>query len=296
MNLSLGWLGAGKMGEAMIERLLDAKIGVSVWNRTPEKCEALVQRGATLASTPAQAASAELVFSMVLDDTALRDLYEREDGVLSGSAKVWVDCSSVSPDAALLAAQAAAARGVAFVSAPVSGNPSVVRSGRLIFAVSGPQAAIESARPVFDAIGRAVHIVGETNQASVVKICTNALLGVLMETLSEVAVLGEKNGVLRKDLLSFINDSAVGSPFSAYKTDALVKLDFTPTFTSEGQRKDLHLALSLAEARGASMPVVESTSAQFDRLASSELGQGKDIASAIAQVAHDSQIVLKPEN
>ena len=296
MNLSVGWIGAGKMGEAMIERLLDGGVAVSVWNRTPEKCAALIERGATAASTPGEAASQQVVFSIVLDDTALKDLYEREDGVLSGSATVWVDCSSVSPSAAKAASEAAAAKGVQFVSAPVSGNPGVVRAGRLIFAVSGPEAGIDAARPFFGVIGRAVHVVGESNQASVVKICTNALLGVLMETLSEVAILGEKSGVKRQDLLNFINDSAVGSPFSAYKTAALVDLDFTPTFTSEAQRKDLRLALSLAENAGASMPLVAATEVEFDRLVISGVGAGLDIASAIAQVALDSEIEISPEN
>lgn len=296
MNLSVGWIGAGKMGEAMIERLLDGGVAVSVWNRTPEKCEALIERGATAASTPGEAASQQVVFSIVLDDTALKDLYEREDGVLSGSATVWVDCSSVSPSAARAASEVAAAKGVKFVSAPVSGNPGVVRAGRLIFAVSGPEAGIEAASPFFDVIGRAVHVVGDSNQASVVKICTNALLGVLMETLSEVAILGEKSGVKRQDLLNFINDSAVGSPFSAYKTAALVDLDFTPTFTSEAQRKDLRLALSLAENAGASMPLVAATEVEFDRLVVSGVGAGLDIASAIAQVALDSEIEISPEN
>ncbi|MDH6254766.1 NAD(P)-dependent oxidoreductase [Aurantimicrobium minutum] len=296
MNLSIGWIGAGKMGEAMIERLLDGGVSVSVWNRTPEKCAALIERGATAAATPAVAAAENVVFSIVLDDSALRDLYEREDGVLSGSATVWVDCSSVSPGAAKAAAEAAAAKGVKFVSAPVSGNPGVVRAGRLIFAVSGPPAAIDSARPYFDVIGRAVHVVGDSNQASVVKICTNALLGVLMETLSEVAILGEKSGVKREALLNFINDSAVGSPFSTYKTAALVNLDFTPTFTSEAQRKDLRLALSLADEAGASMPLVFATEKEFDRLVTSGVGAGLDIASAIAQVALDSEIEITPEN
>lgn len=296
MNLSVGWIGAGKMGEAMIERLLDGGIAVSVWNRTPEKCAALIERGAIAAATPAVAAAQNVVFSIVLDDTALRDLYEREDGVLSGSATVWVDCSSVSPGAAKAAAEAAAARGVKFVSAPVSGNPGVVRAGRLIFAVSGPDAAIDSARPFFDVIGRAVHVVGDSNQASVVKICTNALLGVLMETLSEVAILGEKSGVKREALLNFINDSAVGSPFSTYKTAALVNLDFTPTFTSEAQRKDLRLALSLAAEAGASMPLVSATENEFDRLVTSGVGAGLDIASVIAQVALDSGIDITSEH
>lgn len=295
MNLSVGWIGAGKMGEAMVERLLDANIDVAVWNRTAEKCAALIEKGATQAASPAEAAAHDVVFSIVLDDKALKDLYEGPDGVLSGEAKVWVDSSSVSPSAALAAAEAAAAKGVQFVTAPVSGNPAVVRAGRMIYAVSGPTEAIEAARPFFDAIGRAVHVVGDSVEAPVVKTCTNALLGVLMETLAEVAVLGEKNGVRREALLNFINDSAVGSPFSTYKTPPLVKLDFTPTFTPAAQVKDLRLALSLAKDSGAALPLVSATESEFDRLVSAGGAEAVDIAYIITQIARDSSFELHAE-
>ena len=178
----------------------------------------------------------------------------------------------------------------------MSGNPAVVRAGKVIFAASGPSSAVELARPFFDAIGRAVHVVGESSQASVVKLCTNALLGVIIETLSEVAILGEKCGVKREDLLTFINDSVVGSPFSAYKTPALVELDFTPTFTTEGQLKDLRLALALAEQVSASTPLVHATEGEFDRLVASGLGAGLDIASVLKQVALDSELEITPEH
>jgi 3-hydroxyisobutyrate dehydrogenase-like beta-hydroxyacid dehydrogenase len=231
----------------------------------------------------------------VLDDKALESLHSSETGVLAGSAKVWVDCSSVSPEAAKRAAEAAAAKGVQFINAPVSGNPTVVRNGKLIFAVSGDAAGIESARPFFDAIGRAVHVVGDAQQASVVKIATNALLGVLMETLSEVTVLGESAGVKRSALLSFINDSAVGSPFSNYKTPALVKLDMTPTFTNEASTKDLSLALSLAERGGVSLPLVGAARERYAKLVESGVGSGLDIAATILQVALESNITLESE-
>jgi 3-hydroxyisobutyrate dehydrogenase len=291
----VGWVGIGKMGEAMVERLLEAGITISIWNRTPEKCTDLVSKGATLVGNPSEAATAEVVFSMVLDDKALEDLYSREDGILEGSAKVWVDCSSISPAAASKAAAAAQTRGVKFVNAPVSGNPSVVRAGRLIFAASGDSAAIETARPYLDAIGRAVHNVGEANQASVVKISTNALLGVLMETLSEVTVLAEAAGVKRAALLQFINDSAVGSPFSSYKTPALVALDTKPTFTNEASVKDLKLALSLGSENGVSLPLVDAARERYEKLVQSGLGSGLDIVATILQVAEESKFKLGNE-
>jgi 3-hydroxyisobutyrate dehydrogenase len=292
---SVGWIGIGKMGEAMAERLILAGYSLDVWNRTPEKCAGLVDRGAAIVASPAAAAAHEVVFSMVLDDKALTELYERQDGVLGGQAKVWVDCSSISPEAAAKAAEAAALAGAAFINAPVSGNPSVVRAGRLIFAVSGSDDAIEVARPYLDSIGRAVHVVGSTNQASVVKICTNALLGVLMETLSEVTVLAEASGVKRAAILDFINDSAVGSPFSTYKTPALVALDTSPTFTNEASVKDLKLALSLGETRGVNLPLVEVARSRYEKLVESGLGAGLDIVATLLQVAADSNFKLGTE-
>lgn len=292
----VGWIGIGKMGEAMVERLLQTGVSVRVWNRTAEKCEGLVAKGAQLAETPSHAASSDVVFSMLLDDRALEELYTRSDGVLAGNAKVWVDCSSISPEAAQKAAAAAAERGVAFINAPVSGNPGVVRAGRLIFAVSGDANAIEIARPYLESIGRAVHVVGTSSQAAVVKICTNALLGVLMETLSEVTVLAEAAGVKRADILTFINDSAVGSPFSAYKTPALVALDTTPTFTNEASVKDLKLALSLGKESGVVLPLVDLSRQRYEKLVESGLGAGKDIVATILQVAQESSISLGTEN
>ena len=295
MNSTVGWVGVGKMGEAMIERLLDAGIAVEMWNRTPEKCAALVERGGVVVGSPAEAAANEVVFSMMLDDKALLDMSTRADGILAGTAKVWVDCSSVSPGVATEVAEAAAARGIAFVNAPVSGNPGSVRSGNLIFAASGDSSAVETARPYFEAIGRAVHNVGQAQQAAVVKICTNAVLSVVLDGLAEVLVLAEKSGVKRGDLLTFINDSAIGSPFTKYKTAALVGLDMTQTFAPDAQRKDLRLALSLAEETGTSMPIVRQTEAEVNRLVESGVGEGKDFAAMLLQVAADSSLTLGNE-
>jgi 3-hydroxyisobutyrate dehydrogenase len=295
MTVTVGWVGVGRMGEAMVERLLAADIGVAVWNRTPAKCAPLVEKGARLAVSPADAAAEHVVFSMVLDDKALKDLWSAEDGILNGHARVWVDCSTVSPEAATEAAQAARERGVTMISAPVSGNPGVVRAGNLLFAVSGPAEAIADASPFFTAIGRGHHVVGDAQQASVVKLCTNALLAVVMQTISEVAVLGEKSGVTRGALMEFINDSAIGSPFSGYKTPALVDLDFSPTFAVEAQLKDLRLIHSLAERVGAVMPSVTETEKQFARLVETEIGSGLDILSTLLLVAQDSNLDIQPE-
>ncbi len=293
-STGVGWIGAGRMGVAMATRLLDAGHDVRVWNRTPGRCGELTDRGAQEVGSVADLSDREVVFSMVTDDAALDDVAER----LLGSPqapRIWVDCSTVSTRASARARARADERSVAYVCAPVSGNPGVVRAGNLIFAVSGPADAQQRLGPLFEAMGRGAHDVGEADEARVVKLCTNLLIAVLAETLSEAVVLGESAGVSRTRLLEFVNDSAVGSPFTRYKSQPLIELDFTPTFTPEGQRKDLLLALALGREAGVSLPVAAATEVAFTRLIGSGLGDGKDFIALVLQLARDAGRTLQPE-
>jgi 3-hydroxyisobutyrate dehydrogenase len=294
---AVSWLGVGRMGEAMAERLLAAGVQVQAWNRTPDKLAGVLARGASQLAAPALS-DAPVAFSMVLHDEALDALWQAEDGVLSGTRPpdIWVDCSTVSPAASERAAAAAAVCGTAFVSAPVSGNPGVVRSGNLIFAVSGPPAAVGQVIPLLEVIGRAAHVVGTGQEARLVKLCTNLVLAVLTQALAEALVLGESHGVRRKPLMEFINDSAVGSPFTRYKTGALVALDLDPAFTPEGQRKDLRLALQLGAEHEVALPITSATDVAFTRLIASGLGEGRDFASLILLAARDAGIEIAPES
>lgn len=296
----VAFIGLGRMGSVMAARLLAAGTSLSVWNRTAARCDFLVARGATRLEALRDAAAADVVFSMVLDDDALVALHDPRTGILSGmgdtsSLKVWIDGSTVSPRAATAAAKAAAEAEVAYVSAPVSGNPGVVESGNAIFALSGDAAGLGVAEELCLRMGRAVHRVGSRAEANVVKLCTNALLGVTMQSLAEIAVLADSGGVARSALLGFVNDSAIGSAFSRYKTQPLVELDFPVAFTPEGQRKDIRLALDLAREAEVPMPVLTETEVAYSRLVGSGLGEGKDFASLILAVARDAGVSLSPE-
>jgi 3-hydroxyisobutyrate dehydrogenase len=290
----IAWIGLGRMGAAMAARLLDSAPDVAVWNRTAEKCDPLVEMGAERLPSVQDAANYDVVFSMVLDDAALLDVAE---ALLEGGTKlrVWIDGSTVSPAAAARASASAAAAGVAYVSAPVSGNPGVVANGKAIFAISGSPEGLDIAERVCLAIGRRVFRVGEGVEANVVKLCTNALLAVTMQSLAEIAVLADGAGVKRSALMEFINDSAVGSPFTAYKTGNITSLEFPPTFTPEGQRKDIRLAIDLAHELDVPMPVLNTTEVAFSRLVSGGLGQGRDFAALILEVARDAGRELQPE-
>lgn len=296
-DASVAFVGLGRMGAAMVGRLLDAGIPLAVYNRTASKADPFVEQGATRLDRLTDAAGYDLVFTMVTDDAALDALHDPAEGLLSaGTAPaVWIDGSTVSVEAAQRAAAAAHAAGAAYVSAPISGNPPTVAAGNAIFCISGDEAAQDVTEELLGHIGRAVWRAGDAAQANVVKLCVNALLAVTMQSVAEIAVLADRAGVSRAALMAFLNDSAVGSPFTRYKTANVVELEFPPTFTPEGQRKDVRLALDLSHELEVPMPVLNTTEVAFSRLVSGGLGEGRDFAALILEVARDAGYELTAE-
>jgi 3-hydroxyisobutyrate dehydrogenase-like beta-hydroxyacid dehydrogenase len=297
MSETIGWIGTGRMGSAMVRQLLAAGRQVSVWNRTAAKADALVAEGATRLDKITDAATCDVVFSMVSDDKAL-DALHADGGLLSGTArpKVWIDGSTVSPGTADRAAASAKSHGVAYVSAPISGNPVAVAHKNAIFAISGDDdGALDIAAGVVGDIGRAVYRVGRGSAANVAKLGVNAMLVISAQALSEVTVFAQQGGLSRAAFLEFLNDGAMGSTFTRSKFDAITKLDFTPTFTADLQRKDARLALELAKEHEMPMPILSAAEVAFSRLIGSGLGEGKDYIALILQVARDAGIELHPE-
>jgi 3-hydroxyisobutyrate dehydrogenase-like beta-hydroxyacid dehydrogenase len=243
------------MGAAVAERLLDAGYPLTVYNRTRRKAEPLAGRGATVADSAAVLAEgADVVLTSLSDDDAL----EAVAGEVVAAARegaTLVDMSTVSPAASARVAVAAEAASVEYVRAPVSGNPSVVRAGTLSFVVSGPRAALERVEHVIRAIGPTVHYVGEGEQARVVKLALNLMIAGLAQLMSEALVLGETAGVSRAALLEVMGSSAAGAPFVRYKTEPLLRDDYTATFTMALMEKDLDLVLDVADAAGLDLPV-----------------------------------------
>jgi 3-hydroxyisobutyrate dehydrogenase-like beta-hydroxyacid dehydrogenase len=294
---SIGWIGAGRMGYAMIERLLDAGHDVSVYNRTRSKAEPLAQRGAKLVDTPAQLADRDVVFIMVAASEDLEAVTIGEDGLLTAdsSPQIIVDSSTVSATVSEKIRGLAAERGTALLAAPVSGNPKVVRSGKLTLAVSGPKEAFDRAEPLLKPLGRGVTYVGEGEVARLVKICHNVFLGVVAQSLAEITVLAEQGGASRHAFLEFLNNSVMGSTFTRYKSPAFVNLDFTPTFTNILLRKDFDLGLEAAREHGVPMPVA----ALAAELVSSAVGAGhttEDFATLLLEQARRSGVELVSEN
>jgi 3-hydroxyisobutyrate dehydrogenase-like beta-hydroxyacid dehydrogenase len=284
-ELSVGWVGMGRMGEAMCQRLIAAGLPVRVWNRTPEKAQAVVDEGAALVEHASDLASCDVVFSMLAHGRALDEVMNGVGGLLTAESGpgILVECSTISvEESATLRAQAGE-KGTEFLAAPVSCNPSVVTVGRMMFAVSGPEDSFDRVRELLEHIGSATYV-GENELARNVKIAHNLYLAVVTQALAEVTILCERLGVTRESFLDFLNRSVLGSVFSGYKTPALVNLDFHPTFTTRLLTKELELGLAAARESGVTLPTVALT----HQLVQGLIGNGRgddDFAALIVQQA-----------
>jgi 3-hydroxyisobutyrate dehydrogenase-like beta-hydroxyacid dehydrogenase len=293
----IGWIGTGRMGHAMAGRLLAAGADLSVWNRTRSKAEDLARSGATVVDTLADLADRDIVFTTVAADDDLIEVTTGTGGLLRHPAApaYLVDSSTVSAQTSDRVRAAAAERGTTLLAAPVSGNPKVVRAGKLSMVVSGPVEAFQAVEPVLRLAAGTVTYVGERDLARLVKLAHNILLGVLTQTLAEVTVLAERGGVSRAAFLEFINASVLGSTFTRYKSPALVNLDLTPTFTTTLLRKDFDLGL--AAARGLEVPVP--VAALTHHLLQAAIGHGhgqEDFAALLVEQARAAGYEPVPED
>jgi 3-hydroxyisobutyrate dehydrogenase-like beta-hydroxyacid dehydrogenase len=296
--MRLGWIGVGRMGLVLARRLLEAGHGLSVYNRTREKCEPLAALGATVVDDPADLADRDIVFTMVAGSADVEQVVSGPHGLLSRddhAPRVIVDSTTISPAAAELIRAAAAERGTAMLAAPVSGNPKVAASGRLTIVTSGPREAWFQARPYLEALAQRVTYVGDGERARLVKICHNLMLGVVAQCMAEITVLAEKGGVSRADFLEFLNDSVMGSTFTRYKSPAYVNLDFKPTFTPELLLKDFHLGFEAARDFGVPMPLAAAAEQIVQGMVAIS-GNEVDFAALLELEANAAGLELEPEN
>lgn len=294
---TIGWIGTGRMGFAMAQRLLKAGADVSVWNRTRSKAEPLAALGAKVVDSPAELADRDIVFTMVGGPADFIQVTLEEGGVLvqDKKPKILIDSTSVDEVASAKVRAAAAEMGIPMLAAPVSGNAKVVKAGKLTFAVSGPKETYDEVAPYLAAVGRGSSYVGEGELSRFIKICHNVFLGVVIQNMVEITVLAEKAGVPRHAFLDFLNNSVMGSMFSKYKTPSLVNLDYSVTFTPKLLLKDLDLGLAAARANGVPMPVTATTREMVQSL----IGNGyteDDFSALLSLEAAAAGLELKSEN
>jgi 3-hydroxyisobutyrate dehydrogenase-like beta-hydroxyacid dehydrogenase len=276
-DLRVGWIGAGKMGNPMSRRLLGVGAAVAVYDAVDENTAPVAAAGGRKAASVADAvADAGVAFSMIPNDAVLRAVALGADGVLAALAPgaVYVDMSTVSPEASADVAAAAGARGVAYLRAPVSGSTALAETGSLTVLVSGPKDSYERCAGLFDAMGANRFHVGDGEQARYLKLVLNLLVGTTGAVLAEALTLGRKGGLDWQTMLDVISESAAASPYVRYNTAPLKARDFKPLFSIDQMVKDSNL---ICEAgAGVSVPLAIGEAMRRHYLDTQAAGHGAD--------------------
>jgi 3-hydroxyisobutyrate dehydrogenase-like beta-hydroxyacid dehydrogenase len=286
----MAFLGVGRMGSAMAGRLLAAGHRVRVYDPQAERRAAMVPRGAEAAgSVAACCRGAEVVFSSVFDDAALREVALAPEGVLAtlGRGTIFADFSTVSPGASADVATGAAAHGVAYLRIPVSGNPVAAQAGQLTALVSGPAEAWTQVQPLVAAFAARQVYLGADEQARYMKLVVNLLILNTAALLAEALALGRKGGLEWNAMLDALVQSAIGSPWLKIKADSLKTRDFTPTITVREQMKDLDLMLAAAGAAEVPLPLTALTRQLMQATIGDGLGE-EDFIAVVKQIERQS--------
>lgn len=261
------FVGVGKMGLPMASHLAKAGHAVTAFDLSPERRALAAGLGLPLAADLAAAlASAPLVFSSLPDDKALAAVAEAVAAHAAAGA-IWVDTSTVSPEASAAAAARAATRGVACLRAPVSGNNTMAERAALTVFASGPRAAYERIEPLLAAWGPQRFYLGAAEEARYAKLAVNLLIVGTSTMLAEALALGERGGLEWQALWNVVEASAAASPIVKAKAPALRQHDYTPTFTVAQMQKDVSLIRAAAQALGVATPVTDTAARALDAAA-----------------------------
>jgi len=282
MNLpSIAFLGLGTMGGGMTRRLLSAGFPLTVYNRNRSKAEALT--GARVADTPQAAADgADIVFAMVADDQASREIWLGGDGALAGArpGAVLVEASTLTVEWVKELAAAAQARECEFVDAPVTGSKVQAASGELNFFVGGTAAALEKIRPVLVPMSRSISHLGPTGSGALVKLINNYLCAVEVAAFGEALALIESSELDRTKALAVLMDGAAASPLAKTIIARMTTPDFTPNFMLKLMTKDIGYAIKEAGARGQHLATAAVALGIFQRAIGAGYGE-QDMAAIV---------------
>lgn len=265
--MKVGFIGLGIMGAAIAPNLVTAGHAVTVWNRSPEKADPLVAKGAIRAATPAEASRGDAVFTMLSDDAAVEGVSEDILASLPPGG-VHISLSTISVALADKLTEAHAARGQHFVAAPVFGRPPVAAEGKLFIAAAGAPAAIEKAMPLLEVIGQKIEVFGEkASTANLVKLSGNFLIVSLTETLGEAMALVDTGGASKAQFLDFLTSTLFNAPIYKNYGAMIVNETFDPAgFGAVLAAKDMRLAGEAADALHVSLPLNDLLRARLQRL------------------------------
>lgn len=258
--MKIGFVGLGNMGQAMASNLLKGGHELWVWNRSPAPVQKLVELGAKAASQPRQAFEVDIVFSMLADDQAVREVL-LDSGLLKSlkAPLIHVNMATIAVAFAEELATLHQAQGVAYIAAPVMGRPDVAASANLNILAAGPASAIEQVQPLLALIGRKTWALGEkAASANVMKLAVNFMLASAIESMGEAAVLVGAYGIESAKLIELISSSIFPGPVYQGYGALIAERRYEPAaFKASLGLKDVGLALAAAERVSVALPMAE---------------------------------------
>jgi 3-hydroxyisobutyrate dehydrogenase len=272
----------------MCINLVNAGFSVTVYDKDAAKITAVVGSGLLAATSPAAlAAQSDLVISMIFDDAALQDVVLGATGVLGAMrpGAPYIGMSTVSPAASQDIARHLADRGVPYLRAPVSGTVVLAETAKLSTYVSGPQEAFDACLPVFQALTTKQKYVGQGEEARLVKLSINLIVQMSTAVLGEALAFGTRAGLDRSMLVDAINDSIVASPHYQTRAEWFKHRERSPLADLAMTTKDMDLALAVAQAHGAALPIA-SLVRQYLTISKS-LGKETKGVMALAEIIED---------
>jgi 3-hydroxyisobutyrate dehydrogenase len=273
------------MGAPIAGNLLHADFDVSVWNREPEAAAPLADDGAAIAPTPAAAVDgADVVITMVTNGEAVEQTMTGSGGALEAMPpeSIWIQMGTIGVEWTERFAKRAAARGIAFVDAPVSGSDGPARDGTLILLGSGPEELQERVQPIFDTIGHKTLWLGPAGNGSRLKLVLNNWLAAQVEGMAETIALTQALGLDSNLFLDAIDGEPLGSPYAVAKGRAMIAGEFAPGFALRLGLKDVDLALDAVRETNLELPITAAVAQRFEQAVADGHGD-EDVSSVFAE-------------
>jgi 3-hydroxyisobutyrate dehydrogenase len=277
MNVTI--LGVGRMGSAMAARVVETDHDVTVWDRDPRKLDQLFRVGAVADAHLENAVKrASFVITMVTNGEAVQAVAGPMLAAMRADA-VWVQASTVGAEWADKLRALADAEGRAVLDAPVSGSTGPARSGKLSWLISGPPGVVEAARPLLDALGERVLVVGTGQEASRLKLVVNTWMTAVTVAMADALAASDRLGIPRQDLLDVVDGGPLAMPYALQKARLMTDHDYTAGFPVELALKDIRL---IEQAEGMQPPLVHAIEQRLLRAVDS--GHARDDIAAVGAV------------
>lgn len=281
----LAFIGIGKIGLPIAARLVKAGYDVTAFDPNAARLDEARALGMAAASSATEAVRDHaVVISSLPDDAALRAAMLGSNGLIAAMATdaILIETSTVGVDASSEVDAATAARDVAYLRTPISGNASIAHTGELTCFVSGPKAAFARITPLLASFTRAQTYLGAAEEARYAKLAVNLMIATTAAMMAESLALARKGGIAWPDILQVLHDSAVASPMVKYKTAPLLARDFAATFSCAQMAKDLDLILGAGHAVGVPLQLA----AQVRETYAALIAQGDAATDFLATVRH----------